>query len=319
MQKNKHIFKDFDQMSAYFTTQKRCIDHLIYSRWGSKDKIRCVHCDHDKVYTLKSVANHYKCAKCKKQFSILKGSIFENTKIPLRKWFMAIYFLTSQKKGISSLQLARNINVMQKTAWFMLHRIRKSYGLPVEETQNDLVGGENAIVEVDETIIGGKVKNMSNKKRRMIAEGKLGKNDNKVTAIGFLQRSGKMRLQVMKRNVTLATYVSKTVSKQSKLMTDAATGYRIIGRQYFMHGVVDHGKSEYARGECHTNTLEGAFSLLDRLILGTYHSISPKHTQAYLNEHAFRYNYRQDKPIMIFNRMLSYLNTRLTYAQLIKK
>lgn len=312
------MFKNLIEVTQYFSDAQRCADYLMDMRWGKDRNMICVHCGCDKVYELKGANKRFKCSKCRKQFSITKGSIFENSPIPLQKWFVAIYLITSHKKGISSLQLSRDISVTQKTAWFMLQRIRHAYGL---EATEDLIGGEGVVVEMDETYVGGKVKNMSNRKRKLLQEAREQgiEVETKTGVVGYLERSGKLRLQIMRKDVPLPEYVTGNIDKSSVLMTDAAKGYRKVGRQYAFHGYTDHANSEYVKDKVvHTNTLEGAFSLFDRMVIGIYHNISPKHLMKYLNEHTFRYNNRRDTEDVKFEKVLSCANTRLTYRQLIK-
>lgn len=310
------MFKNLIEATQYFSDVERCNEYLVKMRWDGN--ITCPHCQHDKVYELKGANKRWKCAKCRKQFSATKGTIFENSPIPLQKWFVAVYLITTHKKGISSLQLGRDISVTQKTAWFMLQRIRHAYGL--NETA-DLIGGEGVVVEVDETYIGGKVKNMSNRKRKAIYEAKERgmEVDNKTGVMGYIERSGKLRLQVMKQEIAINEYVTGNIDKESVLMTDAHLAYRKVGRHYKFHGFTDHSSNEYVKDKViHTNTLEGAFSLFDRMIIGIYHNVSPKHLPKYLSEHTFRYNNRKDTEDIKFQKMLSCVNTRLTYQQLTK-
>lgn len=156
------------------------------------------------------------------------------------------------------------------------------------------MGGEGVIVELDETIHGGKVKNMSKAKRAAIAEGEAKWTDNKTNIMGTIERGGNLRLQVMQPDVPAKEYVAGGVDKDSILCTDAAARFNKVGRHFAKHAVVDHSKDEYVKDKIwHTNTLEGAFGLFDRMIIGIYHNVSPKHLQAYCNEHEFRYNNRK--------------------------
>ena len=153
------MFNSLIQATQFFSTQEKCIDYLNSIRWAN-GVVTCIHCNHDKCYTLKGATKRFKCASCRKQFSSTKGTIFESSTIPLQKWFIAMYLISAHKKGISSLQLSKDLGVTQKSAWFMLHRIRyavqtKSFAQPMEN-----------IVEIDETFIGGKRKNMHASKRK---------------------------------------------------------------------------------------------------------------------------------------------------------
>ena len=281
----------------------------------------CPYCGSNKHYILKSGGEFkgmYKCGApgCKKRYTVTIGTMFEGSHVGLRKWFIAIYIFSMHKKGISSHQLATDLGITQKSAWYMLHRIRLAFGID----DSDLMGGEGLIVEVDETYVGGKVKNMSNKKRAAIAHAKeLGLDtDNKTGVIGYLERGGNLRLQVMNKDTEISDYVAGGVRTDSVLMTDSHLSYRKVGRAYAMHGAVNHGNSEYVRDICHTNTIEGAFGLFDRMVIGIYHNISVKHMQAYCNEHEFRYNNRKHSVSDRFD--FSLKNSRkMSYAVLIGK
>jgi transposase-like protein len=275
--------------------------------------IICPHCKSGNPY---KTNRGYKCRniECQKKFTAFVGTIFENTKIPLRTWFGAIYLCINHKKGISSLQLGRDLGIHPKTAWFLLHRIRET----LIDNAPRALGGEGVVVEVDNTIVGGKVKNMSNKKRREIKADIRGINDNKTTVAGYIERSGTIRFDVIDANETDKGLLEKHVDTDSVLMTDSATTYTTIGKEYSFHGVVDHSKSEYVKDEvCHTNTLEGAFSLFDRMVIGIYHNISKKHLQAYCNESAYRYNTRKAHITTRFEDTVAKCSgVRLTYKTL---
>ena len=232
-------------------------------RWGNNG-ITCTHCEAPNPY----ITNRgYKCRniECQKKFTVLTGSIFENTKLPLRTWFGAMYLCANHKNGISSLQVARDLGIHQKSAWFLLHRIRET----MAEHAPQVLGGEGVVVEVDSTIVGGKVKNMSNRKRKEIKDKKRGINDNKTPVLGVIERSGKIKLEVIKAVDSEKEMVVEHVDKGSVIMTDSATTYTTVGKEYAHHGVVDHSKHEYVKEDIyHTNTIEGAFSLFDRMYVG---------------------------------------------------
>ena len=307
-------FKTLPQLFDFFKDEAACMTYWEQVRWNGT--VTCPHCGSVNPY----VTNRgYKCRNidCQKKFSALTGTIFENTKMPLRTWFGAIYLCSNHKKGISSLQLSRDLGIHQKSAWFLLHRIRET----MKEINALPLGGEGVVVECDNTVVGGKVKNMCNSKRKAIKEGVAGINDNKTTVAGYVERSNKIRFDVIDSNETDKELLAKHVDTGSVLMTDAATTYTTIGKGYAHHGVVDHSKSEYVKDKVyHTNTLEGAFSLLDRTVIGTYHYISPKHTQAYCNEVAYRYNTRKNKETPRFeNTVLRCSGVRLKYSKLTAK
>lgn len=309
-------FKSVIELVKAFPTQEICIAHLEQLRWAGN--VVSPYSDTAKVW--KCAGNKYKCSSTGKYFNVCTNTLFDSTKIELPTWFLAIYLITAHKKGISSLQLSRDLNVTQKTAWFMNHRIRNCFGInePIEDGEK--MGGEGVVVEADATITGGKVKNMSNKKRREIKEGVRGINDNKTAVLAIIERSNKIRMQIIPANMGEKELVKDAVESDSVLMTDSATTYAAIGKGYAFHGIADHSKSEYVKDEvCHTNTLEGAFSLFDRMIIGIYHSVSAKHLQKYINEFCYRYNSRISSDCNRFNTLLSNTEKRLTYKMLIAK
>ena len=308
-------FKTLPQLFDFFKDEETCLTYWENVRWANTG-ITCPHCESGNPY---KTNRGYKCknVECQKKFTAIVGTIFENTKMPLRTWFGAIYLASNHKKGISSLQLGRDLGIHQKSAWFLLHRIRET----MKEIHTMPLGGEGVIVEADNTVIGGKTKNMSNRKRKEISEKKRNINDNKTTVAGYVERSGKIRFDVIDAHENDKDLLKKHVDTTSVLMTDTATTYTKVGRDYAFHGVVDHSKSEYVKdGYCHTNTLEGAFSLFDRMVVGTYHNVSKKHLQAYCNESAYRYNTRKtDCPNRFENTVLKCSGVRLKYDKLTAK
>ncbi len=317
---NNTPFKSFADMLSVFTDDSVCRTYLESKVWENGVPT-CPYCKSNNHYILKTKGEFkgmYKCAAkgCKKRYTVTIGTMFEGTHVGLRKWFIAIYLFSLHKKGISSHQLATDLGITQKSAWFMLHRIREAFGID----DSDLMGGEGVVVEVDETYVGGKNVNMSNKKRKAIAaakEARIEMEDNKTAIIGYLERGGKLRLQVMRKDVELPEYVSGGVAKDSVLMTDSFKPYSEVGREYAFHGTVNHSKSEYVKDKViHTNTIEGAFSLFDRMVIGIYHNVSPKHLQAYCNEHEFRYNNRKESVNDRFDFSLRN-SKKLPYAKLI--
>lgn len=308
-------FKSVIELIKAFPNQQVCIDHLELLRWNGN--VISPFDATSKVY--KCAGNKYKCKNTGKYFNVCTATLFDNTKIELQTWFLAIYLITAHKKGISSLQLAKDLNVTQKTAWFMNHRIRNCFGITDASDGGEKLGGEGVVVESDVTVIGGKVKNLSMSKRKAIKEKKMDMHGNKTNVAGYVERSGKIRLEVLngKRE---SDGVRDNIATDSVLMTDNANNYNQVGKEFAHHGVVDHRLNQYCiDGVYHTNTIEGAFSLLDRMVTGIYHYVSPKHMQKYLNEFSFRYNSRDKKENTRFNMMLLNTENRLTYKQLISK
>ena len=223
----------------------------------------------------------YQCLECGRQFSATLGTLFHDSHLPLRKWFLAIALLCNAKKSISALQLQRDLEVSYRTAWYLAHRIRKA----MEEKDGPQLSG---IVESDETFIGGRF-DKRRKRRRW----------KKPAVHGLIERGGKLEA----RHVSIATkevlvaVVKDRVSPESQLLaTDESAVYRTLGETY-THATVNHSIKEWARGSVHTNSLEGAFSLFKRAIIGSFHKISIKHLQRYLDEFAFRFNNRENEDL----------------------
>lgn len=311
-------FNSFAAMVTALPDEKACREYLEMKRWNGTPS--CPHCgtvdaNHYKLNVKGEFKGMYKCRGCKQRFTVTVGTIFEGSPIPLRKWFIATFIFSAHKKGISSHQLARDLDVTQKTAWFMLHRLRLAF----MEMDGEPMGGEGVVVETDTTIVGGKVKNMSNSKRKEIKDNIRGINDNKTAVIGYVERSNKVRFEVLDNGESEKELLKENVDPASVLMTDSATTYTTVGKDFAHHGIVDHSKHEYVKEEVyHTNTIEGAFSLFDRMVIGIYHSVTPKHLQAYCNELGFRYNSRKITDKMRFDLALIKTNgVRLKYDTLI--
>jgi transposase-like protein len=268
----------------------------------------CPYCRHCKIYTF-SDGKRYRCAKCRQDFSIKTGTIFESSRLPLRKWFIAIYLLTNTGKGISSIQLAKHLGVTQKTAWFMAHRIREGNQQP----KHKLTG----TVEADETYIGGKAKNMHAKRRRRVITGT--GTSNKIPIFGIKTRDGKVRAKVINQvdASTLHRAVLVNVQKGATLYTDEHRGYNGLGNNY-RRGVVQHGIGEYVKGDCHTNGIESFWSLFKRGYHGVYHYMSKKHLQRYVNESVFRFNLRFENMDAVFQTAIKHLvsTPQLSYERL---
>lgn len=220
----------------------------------------------------------YKCKDCRKQFTVTVGTIFHRSHIPLNKWLMAIYLMCASKKGMSAHQLHRMLGITYKSAWFMAHRIREAM------KEEPLLSKLNGTVEADETYIGGKGK------------GTRGRGAKKKTPVfSLVERGGDVRSKVVGR-VTAANLkgiLRGNVEQASTVMTDDFSSYKGLDREFVRHEIINHGIKEYVRGDVHTNTAEGYFSLLKRGINGVYHHVAKHHLQRYLNEFDFRYNARK--------------------------
>lgn len=306
-------FKSILELLKAFPNEQTCIDHLEQLRWNG-NVVSPFDID-SKVYDCKG--NRYKCKNTGKYFNVRTNTLFDNTKVELQKWFLAIYLVTSHKKGISSLQLAKDIDVTQKTAWFMLHRIRKCFG--IEDTNND--GGMGGEVECDETFVGGHMKNMSNSKKAKMRDqyGKVTGGAHKKPVLGILQRNGQLQCMVIEKAIgsEIKPILYNKIDKSATVITDGFGGYHGIANHFAGHIIVDHSKSQYVNGTFHTNSIEGFWSLFKRSIVGIYHYVSPKHLQQYVNESTFRYNTRTSTESGRFNYMLMNTEHRLTYKQLI--
>jgi transposase-like protein len=300
-------FKNLKDLMTKLSDEKVAREYVEEMRWGGNPV--CPHCGAFKPYKLKD-GKTYRCKEktCKRDFTVLVGSIFENSKIPLSTWMAALYILTGHKKGISSLQLSRDLGVTQKTAWFMTHRIRLIMGEPETETLDSMV-------EVDETYVGGKFANMNRGKRKEMQ--KWGR-DNKVAVMGMVQRDGKAKLTVIGAN-TFKDVVRENVDNSAVVITDTHLAYVGLAQEYTAHLTVNHSQSQYRDGLAYTNTVEGFFSSLKRSIYGIYHSVSPKHLERYCKETSYRYNTRKISDKERFNLTLQNVEGRLKYKNLIQK
>lgn len=314
----KKKFNSLTEVTRYFSNKQRCVDHLAQIRWPD-GKSACVYCGSLKVYNCKGFGK-YKCGDCKSRFSITTGTFFENTKIPLTKWFVAMYLCISRKKGTSSHQLAKDIGISQKSAWFVLHRIR---GLVTEHAPGMLF--EYGIVEVDETYIGGKdVNRHKNKKKR-----KVGVNgvvvppsaiSDKHMVLGMVKRGGKVFTKHVPdaQRDTLEPFVHVRVDPKVRVISDEHHAYRDL-RYRYTHDAVNHSAKVWVKGDAHTNTIENYWSVVKRCVYGTYHQLSAKHLQRYLQEFAFRYDTRKLSEQERFNEALRRCDGRLTWDNLTTK
>ena len=295
----------YDFMST-FPDEKACVEHLIKLRWPRG--IICPHCGSSrKIYRVKR-AHGFKCSDCKKGFSVRKGTIFEESRLPLRKWFVAAWLLATHRKGIPSTQLAREVNVTQKTAWFMLARLRE-----VTANINDAGGPLDGEVEADEIYLGGKERNKHASQRQNLGRGTVGNQP----VIGARARSGQVRAMAIPdtSRQSLARFLDENIASDSTLYTDGHRGYIWLG---YRHEAVDHSLGEYVRGRTHTNGIESFWALLKRGYIGVFHKLTWKHLHRYLSEFEARRNFRGlesgDRLDIILE---STSGLRLTYAELI--
>ncbi|MEX1108439.1 MAG: IS1595 family transposase [Dongiaceae bacterium] len=284
------------QFEAMFPDDDACKKYLMAHRWPKG--VHCPRCGNENVYELPSRPFHWQCHQCAEngyRFSVLVGTIFENTNYPLRDWFRVIHMMLTSKKGVSALQVHRTIGTgSYRTAWSMCHRIRA--GLADVGFQK-LMG----IVEVDETFVGGKAHN-KHKRRKGGDDGPSGRGgigSGKTPVVGAVSRKGNVVARVIETVSAehLTRFVHEAVSNRvSLLVTDEWTGYRHLKHSY-PHRVIKHTKGDYVIGAVHTNTIEGFWSIFKRGVVGTYHKVSKKYLSLYVAEFQFRYNNRNNPDI----------------------
>ena len=303
----------------FFSDYENCRQFMVDLRWPG-GAVQCPHCGSEKVTYLEK-ARVYRCYgdHPKQKFSLKVGTIFEDSPIPLQKWLPAVWMLVNCKNGISSYELHRALGVTQKSAWFMLHRIR----LAMQSKSFLKIGGFGKEVEADETYIGGKARNMhmAPKKRRITGHGAV----DKAAVLGLLERGGEIRAMTVPNIKTyrLQSEVHKNVEAGSALYTDELKSYRGLDAMY-VHGVINHAAA-YVDGRIHTNGLENFWSLLKRGLSGTYVSVEPFHLFRYLDEQTWRYNHRAKPEINVndgdrFLMALSQIvGKRLTFEELTGK
>jgi transposase-like protein len=318
--------KTLQEAIQYFTDFENCRQFMIAIRWLD-GKVRCPKCGSEKVTYLEK-ARLYKCYSKheRPKFSLKVGTVFEDSPIPLDKWLPAVWVVVNCKNGISSYELARDLGVTQKSAWFMLHRIRVALKEPDMGTK--LGGSEGGGVEIDETFVGGKLRNMHRARRVRFAaqDGHTGGATGKTIVVGMLDRDlRQVRASVIPdvKRETLQAEILNNVKYGSPVYTDDAVPYNDL-RSRYVHEVVNHSE-EYVRGRVHTNGLENFWSLLKRGLKGTYVCVEPFHLERYVDEQIFRYNNRatKDNPLNDADRfalaMSQVVGKRLTYDELTGK
>jgi len=293
-----HInFAKFDsliQIADFFSTEEICKQAIAQERWG-EDSAVCPYCGGTHTHVCKD--GRYICKDCQNKFSVLVGTIFENTKISLRKWFMAMYLVSSHKKGVSSCQLAKDIQVTQKTAWFMLHKIRGLFGI----TDETVLEGT---VEMDEMYLGGRETNKHESKKVAGTQGRSTKT--KTPIFGMIQRDGKVVAMKVEntQGATLLPIVGQFVKEGSTTYTDELSAYNGLTKEGYDHLIVNHGKREFVRSnDIHTNSIEGFWGHFKRVIFSTYHCVSKDYVQRYIDEQSYRWNTREEKSSFRFHDM----------------
>lgn len=300
-------------MMDRFPDDNECRKHLEEMLWADGKPI-CPHCKNKKDLYRHAKRNIFTCSSCKKQFSITTGTIFHGTHVSLRKWFVTIYLFTTHKKSISAHQLAKDIHVTVKTAWHMIHRVRtaiqsKDFGVPMKEK-----------VTVDESMWGQKSRNIHYRIRPKYNQGRKG--EHKLKIFTMVEDSGRAKSVLVKdfSGYTLKNIIYNYVEKGTTIQSDEYRGYNGLSNNGYIHIRCDHGRYQYV-GEtgANTNKCENYYSHMKRLFHGTYHKMTEKHIQKYLDEFDFRYNTRSLTNGERFNNVLALGRVRLTYNQLIGK
>jgi transposase-like protein len=302
--------RTLQQAIVYFSDPDRAFDYAKRLRWPD-GKVVCPRCGSEKNYFVKT-RKLWLCRGCDKQFTIKVATIFEDSPLTLDKWMTAFWMLCNCKNGVSSMEIHRTLGITQKSAWFMLQRLRLAMQ---DDFYGKKLGGKGREVEVDETFIGGKARNM-HKYRRDALTGRI--DDDKTVVVGFMERGGKVRTEIVqqRRKFNMQPLVREHVEAGSALLTDALKSYIGLDK-YYEHEVIDHAV-EYVRGKVHTNTIENFWSLVKRQLHGTYISVEPYHLYRYLDEQMFRFNNRKNmNDSQRFELGMSQvLGKRLTYSEL---
>lgn len=291
-----------------FPTEASCIAYLENMRW--KNGIISPYDPTSKVYIRGD--GKYRCKNTGKNFNVCIGTIFEGTKLPLRKWFMSIYLICNHKKAISATQLAKDISVTEKTAWFILHKIRRTF----HSIHKEKLDG---IVELDETFVGGKNRNRHHNKKVKNSQGRSFKD--KVPVLGMLERGGKVICKVVNDTSvkSLTPPILKSVKHTATLFTDEWCGYDLV-RKLYNTKMVDHGKGLYVIDEVYTNSIEGFWgNFCKRTINAIYNHIDRKYMQRYFDEFCFRYNTRKVINKARFDIVIVNTNIRITQNQIVGK
>ena len=297
-----------------FRTEDDALDYLVGQRWP--DGVRCLACGHEKVYRIDTVgktkkpARLFECAECGLHFSATTGTLFHDSHLPLTKWFMAMALMSEAKKGISALQVGRHIGVPYKTAWHLCHRIRKA----MQELEAAPLGGQGQVVEIDETWLGGQPNHRKTTKEKM---------DRKIKLLGMIERGGRVHIQRIEnaKVETLRPIIAAKLSPEaSKVVTDGAAAYTfILPKEKHEPTVHEEELNMLGRVEG-TKTIEGAFSLFKRGVVGSYHHLSQDHLDSYLGEFCWRFNRRKRQPEIFQNLATELVNKKpLPYKKLTRE
>lgn len=282
-----------------------------------KDGPICPHCGvMDEATLMKGDTTRpglYQCNACREPFTVTVGTLYERSKVPLNKWLAATHLMMASKKGMSALEIGRLLGLSKKTAWFLCHRIRES----LRQTNLEPMGGNGKIVEIDETFVGGLEKNKHRKQRKHVGTGGAGKE----AVFSLVERGGRVQSHHVASVTakTLRPIIEAQVHGKTLVMTDEGATAKSLGKGFENHGMVNHSIGEYVRGDIHTNTVEGYFSILKRGVVGTYHHVSQRHLKRYLAEFDYRYNEREALGVTDEMRMAKSIpgivGKRLTYRR----
>ncbi len=297
-------FETLAEFLEHFHDEETCRAYFAGIRFRNGEY--CPHCGHKEIYSFKG-GKRYRCASCKEDFTIVTGTVFGATKVSLRKWFIAIYLLSTTSKGISSVQLAKHVGVTQKTAWFMDHRLRSA----MQQNEGQLFG----TIEVDETYVGGLVRNMHATKRpASVGTGGKGK----AVVMGMRQRGGEVKAKVIENTGAeqLHPQIRAAIVHGSTIYTDEHRGYNgLVG---YIRTPVKHGQQQYVVGQAHTNGIESFWALFKRGYHGVYHQMSKKHLPRYVDEFAYRLNCKGQPMTEVFSSVVTGTtdNPQLPYKRL---
>lgn len=283
------------QFQARFPTEESCLEHLMRTRYGARHA--CQGCERDAAYYRVKSRRSYACEYCGHQVYPTAGTPCDRTRTPLRDWFFVMFQFCASRNGVAAKEVERQLGVTYKTAWRMCHQIREYMG---EVDGFGPLGGSGKVVEIDETLIGG----------RMPGAGKGGYRQNKTVVLGMIERGGNVVTRVVadQKQASLFPYIAAIVTNGSTIHTDQLNGYRALpglGLGY-THASVNHNREEWARGDCHVQTIEGFWGQLKRGINGTHIHVSAKHLPKYLGEFEYRWNMRHEPHRMLDRLLLSF-------------